>query len=97
MFRYPFLRKYPERALHAWQKTYGPLFSVWVGNQLFVVISDPQIARDLLVTQGAIFSGRKKYFMKNQTILAGRAITASGYDEKWWLQYRDFPWLPADI
>ncbi|KAJ7837968.1 cytochrome P450 [Mycena olivaceomarginata] len=81
--RYAFLRKYPERALHAWAKIYGPLFSIWMGNQLFVVISDSRIARDLLVTQGAIFSGRKKYFMKSETILAERAITGSTYNDKW--------------
>lgn len=81
--RYAFLRKYPERALHRWAKSYGPLFSVWMGNQLFVVISDPRVARDLLVAQGAIFSGRHKYFMKNKTILQGRGITASGYDDTW--------------
>ncbi|KAJ7122820.1 cytochrome P450 [Mycena epipterygia] len=74
---------YPERVLHRWAQTYGPLFSVWMGDQLFIVISDPKVAQDLLVTQGAIFSSRKRYFMKNQTILAGRAITASEYDDTW--------------
>ncbi|KAJ7167456.1 cytochrome P450 [Mycena filopes] len=83
LLRYAFLRKYPERVLHKWAGTYGPLFSVWMGNQLFIVISDPKIARDLLVTQGAIFSSRKNYFMKNQMILAGRAITASSYGDTW--------------
>ncbi|KAF8073465.1 cytochrome P450 [Lyophyllum atratum] len=81
--RYAFLSKYPERALDAWAKTYGPLFSVWMGSQLFVVVSDPQIARELLVTNGSIFSTRKRYFMKNQVILRGRAITASEYGDKW--------------
>lgn len=81
--RYAFLGKYPERALHAWANTYGSLFSIWMGSQLFVVISDPRIARDLLVTNGAVFSSRKKYFMKNQVILRGRAITASEYGDKW--------------
>ncbi|KAJ7034656.1 cytochrome P450 [Mycena alexandri] len=80
--RYACLRKYPERRLDAWAKQYGGLFSVWMGNQLFVVISDPKVARDLLVTQGAIFSSRKNYFMKNQMILTGRAITASPYNDK---------------
>ena len=84
LLRYAFLRKYPERALRAWSKKYGPLFSVWMGNQLFVVISDARIARDLLVTNGSIFSSRRQYFMKNQTILNGRAITASAYDDRWW-------------
>lgn len=83
LFRYAFLRKYPELSLDAWAKKFGPLFSVWMGNQLFIVISDAQIARDLLVNNGAIFSSRKKYFMKNQTILHGRAITASQYGDTW--------------
>ncbi len=44
LLRYALLGKYPERALQAWAKKYGPLFSLFVGNQLFIVISDPQIA-----------------------------------------------------
>lgn len=81
--RYAFLRKYPERALDAWAKKYGSLFSIWMGNQLFIVISDARVARDLLVKNGAVFSSRKKYFMKNQTILRGRAVTASVYGDTW--------------
>ncbi|KAF8268651.1 cytochrome P450 [Lactarius quietus] len=81
--RYLFLHRYPECTLRAWAKTYGPLFSVWMGNQLFVVISDARIAKDLLVSNGAIFSSRKQYFMKSQTILRGRAITSSPYNDTW--------------
>ncbi|KAH8998178.1 cytochrome P450 [Lactarius akahatsu] len=83
LLRYAFLRRYPERALQAWARTYGPLFSVWMGNQLFVVVSDARIAKDLLVSNGAIFSSRKPYFMKNQTILRGRALTATPYSDTW--------------
>jgi hypothetical protein len=83
LFRYAFLRRYPERALRAWAGTYGPLFSIWMGNQLFVVVSDAHIARDLFVSNGAIFSSRKQYFMKNRTILRGRAITATPYNDTW--------------
>lgn len=81
--RYAFLNKYAELALDNWAKKYGPMFSMWLGSQLFIVISDPHVARDLLVTNGAIFSSRKRYFMKNQVILRGRAITASEYGDKW--------------
>ncbi len=81
--RYPFLRRYPERTLRAWARTYGPLFSVWMGDQLFVVISDACIAKDLLVSNGSIFSSRKQYFMKSRTILRGRAITATPYNDTW--------------
>ena len=83
LLRYAFLGRYPEKALHVWAQKYGPLFSLFLGNQLFMVISDSHIAHDLLVTNGKIFSSRKKYFVKNQTILRGRAITATPYDSTW--------------
>ena len=89
ILRYAVLRRQPERALRAWAKSYGPLFSVWMGNQLFVVISDARIAKDLLVSNGAIFSSRKPYFIKNQTILRGRAITATPYGDTWWVTDND--------
>ncbi len=66
-----------------WAQKYGPLFSLFLGIQLFVVISDPRIAHDLLVTNGRIFSSRKEYFIKNQTILRGRAITSTPYGDTW--------------
>ncbi|KAH9959782.1 cytochrome P450 [Russula dissimulans] len=83
LLRYYFLRRYPELTLRSWSRVYGPLFSVWMGNQLFVVISDARIAKDLLVSNGAIFSSRKQYFMKYRTILRGRAITSTPYNDTW--------------
>ncbi len=83
LLRYPYLSRYPERALQAWSKTYGPLFSLWMGDQLFVVISDARIAKDLFVSNSAIFSSRKQSFMKCQTIFHGRGITATPYNDKW--------------
>ena len=82
--RYAFLGKYPELSVDVWAKQYGPLFSIWMGNQLFVVVSDPRVARDLFVLKGGVISSRKKYFMKNKMILHGRAITASEYGDKWY-------------
>ena len=81
--RYFSLSHYPERKLDAWAKRYGPLYSFYLGDQLYVIISDVNIARELLVNNGAIFSSRKDYFIKNQSILRGRAITASQYNDKW--------------
>ena len=83
LIRYPCLRRHPERTLRAWSMTYGPLFSLWMGNQLFVVISDARIAKDLLVSNSAIFSSRMQYFIKCQTILHSRGVTATAYNDKW--------------
>ncbi|KAL0960650.1 hypothetical protein HGRIS_005679 [Hohenbuehelia grisea] len=98
LFRYPFLRKYPERPLHAWTQKYGPIYSVWMGQQLFVVLNDPKVARDLLVVHGANFSSRWAYFMKNVTILQGGGITAAPYNDTWIVAFRHLhPLHPTDF
>ena len=71
--------------LYAWAQKYGPMFSVWMGSQLLVVINDPTVARDLLVVHGANFSSRWAYFLKNITILKRGAITAAKYDDTWYV------------
>ena len=79
----PFLTRYPELVLDHWAKVFGRLYSFRLGAQLFVVISDPAIAKDLLVNNGSVFSSRKEMFVKSQTIFAGRGITASPYNGRW--------------
>ncbi|KAL0957848.1 hypothetical protein HGRIS_000033 [Hohenbuehelia grisea] len=80
---FPFLTDYPELTLDYWAKKFGPLYSLKLGNQLFMIISDPQIVKDLMVTNGAVFSSRKEMFLKSKTIFAGRGITATPYNDTW--------------
>ena len=80
---FPFLTDYPELTLDHWAKKFGDLYSIWLGNQLFVIISDPQIVKDLMVTNGSVFSSRKEMYLKSQIIFAGRGITATPYNDKW--------------
>ena len=64
-------------------KLHGPIYSFCLGNQRFVILSDPSVVKDLLVSQSAVFSSRKDFYIKSRTILAGRGITAAPYDAKW--------------
>ncbi|KAI1128352.1 cytochrome P450 [Nemania abortiva] len=80
---FPFLTHYPELVLDKWAKRFGSLYSLWLGNQLFVIISSPEIAKDLMVTNGSVFSSRKEMFIKSQTVFAGRGITATPYNDRW--------------
>ncbi|KAK7036781.1 hypothetical protein VNI00_011447 [Paramarasmius palmivorus] len=80
---FPFMTHYPELTLHRWYKKYGDIYSLRLGNQLFVVLSDPGIVKDIMVTKGAIVSSRKDMFIKAQTIFLGRAITGSQYNDIW--------------
>ncbi|PIL32446.1 cytochrome P450 [Ganoderma sinense ZZ0214-1] len=80
---FPYLSKYPELSLHKWAKKYGPIYSFMISDQQFVVLSDPNVVKDILVTNGAIFSSRKEMFLKVETILVHRGVTASGYNDTW--------------
>ncbi|EIN04006.1 cytochrome P450 [Punctularia strigosozonata HHB-11173 SS5] len=80
---FPFLVRYPEVSLDYWYQRYGPIYSMWLGNQLCIVVSDPGIAKDLYVTNGAVFSSRKDMFIKNRTIFIGRGITPMPYNDTW--------------
>ncbi|KGO75739.1 Cytochrome P450, E-class, group I [Penicillium italicum] len=77
------LTRYPELTLDFWAKKFGNLYSIWLGNQLFVIVSDPEVAKDLMVTNGNVFSSRKEMFIKSQTVFAGRGITATPYNDRW--------------
>lgn len=56
---------------------------MWLGNQLFVIVSNPVIAKDLLVSNSNICSSRKEMFIKSQTVLMGRGITSTPYNDRW--------------
>lgn len=94
---FPFLTKYPELTLNRWANSFGNLYSTYLGNQLFMIISDPVVAKDLIVTNGGTFSGRKEMFIKSQIVFAGRGITASPYNDRWLVLYlRCFSLLVAE-
>ncbi|KAK8008781.1 cytochrome P450 [Apiospora marii] len=80
---FPFLTHYPELTLSRWAQKFGPLYSIWLGNQHVVVISSAEVAKDLLVANGSIFSSRKEMYIKSQHILAGRGITTTPYNDTW--------------
>ena len=81
--RYASLRTYPERVLHRWTKIYGHIYSIFMGDQLVIVVAHPQVAQDLLVDKGSIFSSRKGYFTKDETLLHHLSITGSPYNQTW--------------
>ena len=70
--------------LDYWAKKFGSLYSIWLGDQLFMIVSDPFIAKNLMVTNGTVFSSRKEMFIKSQIVFAGRGITATPYNDRWY-------------
>ena len=65
----PYLLKYPELAFHRWARKYGPVYTFVISDQRFVALSDPNVGKDILLTNCTVFSSRKEMFIKVQTIL----------------------------
>lgn len=77
------LTGYPEITLDRWAKKYGSLYPIWLGNKLYMIISDPQVAKDLFQTNGAVFSSRAESYIKGLHVFRLRAITAYPYNDRW--------------
>ncbi|XP_057781936.1 carnosic acid synthase-like [Salvia miltiorrhiza] len=50
------LGKTPHKSFAHLAKTYGPIMSMKLGNEFVVVVSSPELAKEILVKQGLVFS-----------------------------------------
>jgi hypothetical protein len=57
----------PEKDAHVqfnkWAKEYGPIFSLILGTQTFIVLSNDVVVKDLLDKRGAIYSDRMDAYL----------------------------------
>ncbi|KAL4647447.1 cytochrome P450 2M1-like [Arapaima gigas] len=79
--------KKPYQTYAELSKTYGSMFTVWLGTKPVVVISGFQTLKDTFVNLGEEFSGRENYpLIKHAT--GGYGLTVSSGDR--WKQLRRF-------
>lgn len=48
----------PSKQITQWHKTTGPIYKLNMGNQLWIMISDPFLAHDIFVKAGSSTSSR---------------------------------------
>ncbi|KAK3593220.1 hypothetical protein CHS0354_002753 [Potamilus streckersoni] len=76
----PFFGNIPQLArtnqlllFRKWRQQYGDIFSVYMGNQLLVVLNGYKTIKEALVSRGNVFSDRPQNFMLNK-IKEGQGI-----------------------
>ncbi|RDL40570.1 uncharacterized protein BP5553_00549 [Venustampulla echinocandica] len=78
--RLPALR--PWVHLQQWSKIYGPIFTIWVGRQPTIVISDPKIAVDLMEKRSSKYSSRPRSVMMKE-VYGSSSILLQPYGKDW--------------
>ncbi|KAG7947226.1 hypothetical protein I3843_14G082800 [Carya illinoinensis] len=69
----PFVGTELHTKFHQLCGIYGPIYKVWLGNKLSIVISSPSLVKEVVRDQDAIFSNR-------DTNIAGHILTYGGAD-----------------
>ena len=71
-----------------WFKKYGPIIRVQYGKDILILISDPEIARDLLDKRGNIYSDRPRMVMAGENLTKGLHLLLRRYDDRYRMHQR---------
>ncbi|KZT58470.1 hypothetical protein CALCODRAFT_240900 [Calocera cornea HHB12733] len=63
------------RKLHAWSHEYGPIYTIWMGIQPFVILGSAAVSEDVLEPMSAVTSDRpvmikaRKFFFRDMNLV----------------------------
>lgn len=66
-----------------WAKVYGPIFTIWIGRKPTIVISDPNIAVDLMEKRSTKYSSRPRMVAMGEILWDGASILVQPYGKEW--------------
>ncbi|KAK7536826.1 cytochrome P450 [Phyllosticta citribraziliensis] len=81
-------RSKPWLQFEEWSHKYGPIFTVWIGRQPQLVVSDAEIASELLEKRSSIFSNRPRMVVLSEIFWNGAGIVTSPYSKELVLRRR---------
>lgn len=69
----------PHEKMFEWSKKYGPIFKVYLGSELVVVLNGTNTVREAFIQNEEEFAGRPKLYMIHAT-LKGKGLISSPYN-----------------
>ncbi|KAL4890032.1 cytochrome P450 [Aspergillus ambiguus] len=75
--------KHPWIKFREWSKTYGPIYTIWLGRRPTVVISDPTIASELLEKRSTKYSTRPRFVTMGEIYWDMASILVQPYGKEW--------------
>lgn len=74
---------HPWIKFQEWSRTYGPIYTVWLGRRPTIVISDPAIASELLEKRSAKYSTRPRFVTMGEIYWDMASILVQPYGKEW--------------
>ena len=81
--RYSLPKRKPWLQFEAWSKTYGSIFTLWIGRQPTLVVSDPSITVDLLEKRSNKYSSRPRTVAMGELLWDHASMLTQPYGKEW--------------
>lgn len=66
-----------------WSKIYGPIFTIWIGRKPTIVVSDPNIAVELMEKRSIKYSSRPRMVAMGEILWDNASILVQPYGKEW--------------
>ncbi|TKA24487.1 hypothetical protein B0A50_06644 [Salinomyces thailandicus] len=78
----------PWVQFEVWSKKYGPISTLWIGRKPTLIISDPDIAVDLLEKRSNKYSSRPRMVVMGEVYNGNSSILTQPYGKPWSIRRR---------
>jgi len=75
--------KYPWIQFQEWSRKYGPIYTLWFGRRPTVIISDPNVAVELLEKRSNKYSSRPRFVAMGEIYWDMSSILVQPYGKDW--------------
>ncbi|KAJ4419487.1 hypothetical protein N0V82_004932 [Gnomoniopsis sp. IMI 355080] len=66
-----------------WSKKYGPIYTIWIGRQPTVIISDPVVATELMESRSSKYSSRPRMVAMGELLWDNASVLVQPYGKEW--------------
>lgn len=66
-----------------WSKKYGPIYTIFIGRQPMVIISDPAVATELMESRSSKYSSRPRMVAMGELLWDNASILVQPYGKEW--------------
>lgn len=76
-------KRKPWVQFEEWSRTYGPIYTLWIGRKPTLIISDAQVAAELMEKRSNKYSSRPRMVVMGEVYNGNASILTQAYGKAW--------------